>query len=284
MKKRISMLLSALLALSVLTASMTSCLEETAPDDDDTTVEENESAGDGDKEDADGSTLNGKTPEELYVEALSLVNESTNWEIVSTQDIDMTMQYNGESQTAKQTQIIEQKMNGSNIYCKIGGSALEMETWYVDGVLYTITGDVKAKAELSLEEYQAQMPGSTEQTLLHIPEDWFEGVEFEKKGDKNCLSFHVSGEEYAKVVGNLLDSMGAGADAQIGEVDYTVIFDENGNIESIVCDFSANISADGVAVIADYHTVSTVKLGGVDAITAPADGDSYIDVTEQMKG
>lgn len=269
MKKRISMFLSALMVLSLLTFSMTSCLEEDTPDDED----------DGQKQ---GSTVNGKTPEELYMEALNAVNEAANWEITSTQEITMVMTYNGETQNVEQTQTIEQKINGENVYVKIGGSSLEMETWYVDGVLYTVSGDVKAKAELSLQEYQEQMTGSADQTLLNIPDDWFEGIKFEKKDGKNCLNFHVSGDQYAEVVGNLLDSMGTNADAEIGEVDYTVIFDEDGNIESVVCDFSATFSVEGVSVEADYHTVSGVAIGGVDAITAPADGDSFIDVTDQM--
>lgn len=270
MKKRISLFLSALMVLSLLTFGMTSCLEDSETNDDDNS--------------SDNATVNGKTPEELYAQALSAVNDATNWEMTSNQEITMVMNYNGQSQNVEQTQTIEQKMNGENVYVKIGGSSLEMETWYVDGVLYTVSGDVKAKATLSLQEYQEQMTGSADQTLLNIPSDWFEGIKFEEKDGKNCLNFHVSGEQYAELVGNMLDSMGADAEAEIGEVDYTVIFDKDGNIESIICDFSASFTVQGVSVEADYHTVSDVTIGGVDAITAPADGDSYTDVTDQMQG
>lgn len=272
MKKRISMILSGLLALSLITLSMTGCLEEDIPDDED----------DDDKK-SDGSKVNGKTPEELYVEALNAVNASTNWELTSTQEISMTMEYNGQTQKQEQTQTVYQKMHGEDVYVKVGGSAIEMETWYVDGVLYTISGGVKAKAELSLKEYQDQYMGNSENTLLNIPEDWFEGVKFEKKDGKNCLNFHVSGEQYADVVGNALDALvGQGMEAEIGEVDYTVIFDKDGNIQQIVCDFSATFSIENVSVEAEYHTVSDIKVGGVDAVTAPEDGDSFIDVTDQM--
>lgn len=272
MKKRIAMLLSGLLALSLLTFSMTSCLEEGTPEDDD----------DEDEKQTDGSKLNGKTPEELYAEALSAVNESLNWEMASTQEIKMVMTYNGETVEQEQTQTIEQKMNGEDVYVKIGGSALEMESWYVDGIFYTISGDVKAKAELSLKEYQEQMTGSADQTLLNIPSEWFKDIKFEEKDGKNCLNFHVSGEEYADVVGNLFESMNIDASAKIGEVDYTVVFDKKGNIEQILCDFSAEFEIQGIAVKADYHTVTDVKIGTAGEITAPADGDSFIDVTDQM--
>lgn len=272
MKKRIAMILCGLLALSMIAFTMTGCLEEDGWEEDD---EE-------DDKQTDSSKVNGKTPEELYVEALNAVNTATNWELTSTQEIKMTMDYNGQTQTQEQTQISEQKMNGDNVYVKVGGAAIEMETWYVDGMLYTISGDVKAKAKLSLEDYREQYMGDSENTLLNIPEDWFEGVKFEKKDGKNCLNFHVSGEQYAEVVGNLLDSMGTGASAEIGEVDYTVIFDKDGNIEQILCDFSATFSVQGISVVADYHTVTDVKIGTAGKITAPADGDSFMDVTDQM--
>ena len=271
MKKRISMILSGLLALSMIAFSMTGCLEE------EWGVEKD------DDEQSDSSTVNGKTPEELYVEALNAVNTSTNWELNSTQEIKMTMKFNGQTQKQEQTQTTLQKMNGDNVYVKVGGSALEMETWYVDGMLYTISQGVKAKAKISLKDYPDQYMSDSENTLLNIPEDWFEDVKFEKKDGKNCLNFHVSGDQYSEVVGDLLDSMvGNGVKAEIGEVDYTVVFDKLGNIEQIICDFSASFDIEGIEVEADYHTVTDVKIGASAPITAPEGADSFIDVTDQM--
>ena len=81
----------------------------------------------------------------------------------------------------------------------------------------------------------------------------------------------------------LLDSLGTAADEMdLGTVEYTVYFDDDGNISKIVQDFSATFSIQGIEVKADYHTVTKVSIGTAGKITAPADGDSFIDVTDQM--
>ena len=274
MKKRISLFLSALMALSLISFSMTGCLEEDSSDED----EDEDDSGVVDK-------VNGKTPEELYAEALSAMNTATNYETTAVQDIKMVMTYEGETQNVEQTQTIATKHTGEDIYVKIGGSAIAMETWYVDGMLYVISGETKAKAQISLEDYKEQYMSGSDETLLNVPSDWFEGIKFEKEDGKYHLNFHVSGEAYQQVVGNLLENMGLGdTEYTIGEVDYTVIFDKKGNIEKIISDFSASYSIDTVTVKADYHTVTTVKLSGVSPVTAPADGNSFIDVTDSMGG
>ncbi|MBQ8382945.1 MAG: hypothetical protein IJX47_07070 [Clostridia bacterium] len=268
MKKHISMILSVILALS-LAVSMTSCDEDKS------------SSNNKDKE--EGATLNGKTPEEAYNEALEAINSVDNFEMTSVQDIEMVMKYNGETINQDQNQTVIQRKNGDNGYAKVYGSTMEVETWYVDGVLYTISGDVKAKATLSLEEYAEQMMGESSDNLLNIPDSWFEGVEFKTDEDMKTLEFHIDGDEYMTMIGNLLDSMNLSADdVEISEVVYTVYFDEDGSIEKVINDFSMSFTMQGVEVAADYHTVTTVSIGTASAITVPAGGDSFIDVTDQM--
>lgn len=275
MKKRISLLLSALLALSVLTVGMTSCDEElpagNAGDDSSVTTTD------------DPTKLNGKTPEKAYNDALAAINSVSNCEMISTQDINMKMNYNGEAMEQKQKQTITQKMDGDNVYVKIGGGALEQETWYVDGVLYTISGDVKAKATLSLKEYQEQMMGDSSDNLLHIPEAWFKDVQFKTVDGQKTLEFKIDGKEYLNLAGNMLDLMGTSVDDMvISEVLYTVYFTADGSIEKVVNVFSTTFSLQGIAVEASYNTVTTVSIGTAGKITAPADGDSFIDVTDNM--
>ncbi|MBQ7354366.1 MAG: hypothetical protein IJW62_02475 [Clostridia bacterium] len=275
MKKRISLLLSALLALSVLTVGMTSCDEELPAGNagDDSTVTTTD----------DPTKLNGKTPEKAYNDALAAINSVSNCEMISTQDINMKMNYNGEAMEQKQKQTITQKMDGDNVYAKIGGGALEQETWYVDGVLYTISGDVKAKATLSLKEYQEQMMGDSSDNLLHIPEAWFKDVQFKTVDGQKTLEFKIDGKEYLNLVDNALDSMGTSVDDMvISEVLYTVYFTADGSIEKVVNVFSTTFSLQGIEVEASYNTVTTVSIGTAGKITAPADGDSFIDVTDNM--
>ncbi|MBO5778925.1 MAG: hypothetical protein J6R82_05105 [Clostridia bacterium] len=66
MKKRIAMILGGLLALSMIAFTMTGCQEESWEEEDE------------EEQQTDNSKVNGKTPEELYVEALNAVNTATN--------------------------------------------------------------------------------------------------------------------------------------------------------------------------------------------------------------
>lgn len=270
MKKRISLLLSALLALSALTVGCNDCIEEDPTGDNGTvttTAPEDEEP----------------TPEEAYNIALEAVNNTDNYEMTSVQDIELTMTYNGQTVNQEQTQNIVQKMNGENIYVRVDGAALEQETWYVDGTLYTISDGVQAKATLSLKEFQEQMMGDSSNNLLNIPESWFKGVEFKTVDGKKTLEFKIDGNEYLTLVGNMLDALGTSADdMNISEVVYTVYFTENGAIEKIVTVFSVSFSMQGVEATANYNTVTTVSIGTAGEITAPENGDSFIDVTDQM--
>ena len=266
MKKRILALLCSVLAVSLMTVGMTSCDEDDGGDDGKI-----------------AEVFKNKTPEKAYNDALKALESVDNYEMTATQDIKMKMKVDGQSVDQNQEQTIKMKMNGDDQYVKVEGSAMEQETWYVDGVLYTISGDTKAKATMSLKDFQEQMMGATSNNILQIPEEWFKDVKFQTKDGKTYLTFNIDGNEYLELVGTLLDSLGTAADEMdLGTVEYTVYFDDDGNISKIVQDFSATFSIQGIEVKADYHTVTKVSIGTAGKITAPADGDSFIDVTDQM--
>lgn len=276
MKKSISLFLSALLALSLLATGMTSCDKDKILGGKDDTP--------GQVTTDNGNTLNGKSPEDAYNDALEKFNSIKNYEMTAVQDIKMTMTYQGENMTQEQKQTINQKLNGDDQYVKVSGSALEQETWYVDGVLYTISGGTKAKATLSLKEFTEKMMGASSNNILNIPESWFKDVAFKTVEGKKVLEFKVDGNEYLTLIGNALGSMGTSVeDMNLSMVTYTVYFTDDGDIEKITSVFSSTFSLQGIEVKADYNTVTTVSLGTAAEITAPADGDSFIDVTEQMK-
>lgn len=265
MKKTTVKFLSLLMAMLFVLFSMTACLATDLSSDDDEEDKEEE-----------------KTPEELYVEALNAVNASTNWEMTTTQVMDLTAKVNGQTETQQQTQSILQRMCGGDGYVKVWGPSLNTETWYVDGTLYVVNGSVKAKATLSLDKYREKYQSDTDANLLNIPSDWFDEVKLEENDGKISLHFHVSGDQYAAAVGDLMDSLGGVSDVKLSEVDYIVDFDENGNIVRITNDFSATFTVEGQTVTADYHTVSDVKLNTVKGIEAPQGGDSFTDVTSQI--
>ena len=263
MKKRISLLLTAVLSLSLLAGSMTACSDDLQQ----------------------SPTLDGKTPAEAYAASLEAINTAADYEMNSVQDIKMKITANGETTNQNTHQNIIQQVKGENAYCKISSDYLDIEAWYVDGVLYSSAMDFKYKVTMSLDEYMEQMQSSGAASLMELPEKLFKDQKFVTEDGKQCLKFVIKGEEYLGLVDNALGSLGDTVDEmKIGDVSYTVYFNDKGEIDSIVTDFSASFTMQGVEASAEYHTVSTVSIGGVGEIIAPADADSYTDMTGGLGG
>ncbi len=223
----------------------------------------------------DGEELNGKTPEELYTQALASVSGKDNYTLVGTQVITMTV--NGQKMVVNQS--ITSMTDGRNVYVKTENdsmSSAEIEVWYVDETYYAIQGTTKFKANISYEDYvEKYMPeGSTsEGALINIPKSWFKDTRFYKDGDSYYLEFIVSGEEYTKY----FDDAGlSGVDVE--DASYKVYFDENGELGDIVTVVDYEVS--GVKA----HAVSTSKISkiGGTAITAPEGAENWMDMTGRI--
>lgn len=220
---------------------------------------------------ADGDTkekLAGKTPEELYEASQQKLKDAESYYVSSTQDIVMTM---GEGASMTMQQLVESKVNGDDSYMKTNNNLsdeLNMEAWYVDGVVYTNSFGQKVKANITKDRFMEQYMGAdpSENTLLDIPESWFEDVKFEKSGEDWVLNFVVSGEKYTEVYENA----GLTGATITGNVDYKIYFDNDGNIEKLVASFDMNV--DGVN--AHCESVSLITIGEVE-INPPADADTY---------
>ena len=212
-------------------------------------------------------TLNGKTPEELYEFSQEKLKQATSYSVQTTQVIEMT--YGGESYTMNQT--VESKVNGDNSYSKSNNdmdSMASFESWYVDGICYTKMYGYKFKTAISKDEYMEEYMevDPSESTLLDIPESWFENVKFEKVGNDNVLKFVVSGDKYTELFGNL----GLGSITIVGNVDYSIYFDDAGNLNKLVSIF--DMMVEGVS--AHCESVSIITIGAV-TITPPPDASSY---------
>ncbi len=216
------------------------------------------------------ATLNGKTPKELYELSREALREAKSYSVTASQVITMTA--NGQKLTINQTVI--SKLNGDNSYMKATNdyvSDANMEAWYVDGIVYSSMAGVKAKAEITMEEYMQNYMGKdpSESTLLNIPESWFKDIKFREEKYGWSLNFVVDGTKYTEFFGNL------GLNVSVsGNVKYTIFFDEDGNVEKLNSVFDANASG----VKAHYVTESIIKIEPV-TITPPADADSYQSVT-----
>ncbi len=224
---------------------------------------------DDDKNDGDDSTMEtlaGKTPEELYETAKEKLSAATSFIITAEQEIVMT--YEGESMTMNQTVI--SKRQGDNEYVKSYNDmspAANMEVWYVDGMLYANTSSGKIKTELDKEQFMQQYMSKdpSESTLLDIPESWFEDMKFEAKDDRWVLKFSISEEKYEE----MLTKIGNPVDV-VDDVQYEIIFDDDGNLEEIITLFNMEI----YGVSASAVSTSTVSYEQF-TITPPADADSY---------
>lgn len=249
MKKIISLLLALTLVFSLL--ALTSC-KKGDDDDNSNTV----------------ATLAGKTPEQLYELSKTKLKEATSYSVNASQVI--TMQLDGEDMTMNQTVI--STVNGDNSYSKVTsdemGELLNMEVWYVDGMLYSSMTGAKVKAPIDKDTYMEEYMGTDpkEDTLLDIPTSWFADVKFEKEGDKWVLNFLISGEKYNE----MFDNLDLGGDI-VGDVVYKIYFDADGNIEKMITTFDMTT----MGVKAHCDSVAYITIGNV-TVNPPADADSYI--------
>ena len=241
MKKIISLFLAAIMVASTL--CLTSCGED------------------------DGvATLAGKTPEELYTLSQEKLADAASYTINSTQVIKMSAQ--GQSMTFNQEVVTE--INGDETHLKTSNdldSSMNMEVWYVDGVVYSSMLGIKAKAtvdkEAFMQEYMDKDP--SESTLLDIPESWYKNVKFEASGDDWFVKFTISGDKYTEYFADT----GLGGTVK-GDVTHKVFFDDEGNLEKI----TTFVTLDIEGITTTVESTSTVTIGDV-TITAPADADSY---------
>ena len=265
MKKFLALIMCVVLLTSCFMLSACDEVEDEIKDVIDEMVDETDENG-------DFKTLGGKTPEQLYADASALLKQATNFTQKATQKIDM----NFEGETISVEQIVFQKLDGDNSYFKTSGvEGAEMEGYYVDGVIYAKMNGVKNKATLSKEDYYKKFLGESadESKIFDLPESWFTDISIKPDGDKYYIEFMVSGEEYAKVI-----SKGAGnVNFSLADnISYKVYFTKDGKILELITDFSMVVEG----VETKVHSVSAFSDVGTTApIEAPADADSYNDVT-----
>ncbi len=224
--------------------------------------------------------LAGKTPEELYADALASISGLDNFRMDSKQDIKMTAQ--GQTVTMHQT-VISLK-DGHNEYAKTQNdmnASLNMECWYIDSMFYAIQGDLKFKAEIAYEDYvEKYMPdgATSEGALLNIPKDWFTDTKFVVVGsDSYCLEFTVSGDQFVEFFEELGITQGADISA-IENITYKVYFDGEGNLGTAITEFAMEIEG----VLAEYYIETEISNIGTTTITPPADTEGWQDLTGRI--
>ena len=280
MKKLLSLLLALTLVFSVF--ALSSCNKDDSDDKNDSSNNNGNNNGNDNGNDNNGGnnngtgnitaeTLAGKTPEQLYELSQTKLAEATSYSINATQVI--TMVYGSEEMAINQTVI--STVNGDNTYSKVYSDMglMDMEVWYVDGMLYSSMGGTKVKAPMDKDAFMEEYMGTdaSEETLLDIPTSWFSNVKFEKEDTKWVLNFVISGDKYNE----MFDNIDLGGEI-VGDVIYKLYFDDDGNIEKMVTIFDMSIEG----VNAHCDSVSYITIGNV-TVTPPADADSYTLTTLQ---
>lgn len=276
MKKLIALFLCLLLIGSMLVLS--ACDDTTIPTDDQQTTDNSTQTPDNKDTAPKGiATLNGKTPEELYDAAVAKLATLTNYEMTSTQLI--TMSYGGQQMPINQ--VVVAKVNGLEQYIKSTNDMEEsgnMEMWYINEWMYVIANNVHNKANIThdiMAEYYLPEGSTGDSALMSFPKEWFKDIQFFQDGEAYYIEFVVSGEEYCQY----MKSTSLGDLVQgVTDISYKVYFDKDGNLGDIVTEF------DYVVQNINCHLKATSSISNIGnvVIEAPANPDSFVDVTASM--
>ncbi len=227
--------------------------------------------------------LDGKTPIQKYDEVYETLKNVTNITITADQDIVMSFNYQGQTQTQDMVQSVVTKYAGDNF--SVVGSAESMgqkipsaNACYVDGTVYTvqINNGYKFKYTATKDQLAAMVGMDPDAPkIFDIPESWFIDVKFyeESNGDRAYMKFVLSGEQYTEMFSNLalLSSV-----ESMSNITHKVYFTAEGDIDSIVTTASMVMNDPNLGKVnASFVSTSTFSDIGTTVVTAPADADSY---------
>lgn len=297
MKKRIYvalmaiMLVASMLFVSCDLSSFTTSLDDIVGDDNQAGSETDTVS---DIEQDVLETLNNQTPFEVYSSFGTKLEAVTgNCTVTSASKTVTTMVIMNQSIDAVTDVNMVVKTNGKNMYSKsststsASGANIEtvMETWYVDGVIYTSNGNQKLKLEITEDEARELVYGDAagENSIMDIPESWFDGVCFERQKDGNfVMKINMSGDRMEEAIDRL--GLSAEVGLEISDIKYEYKLDKTGMI--LGCEAKYTMSMSDASENSLYTgsaegTISTTYsgMGTTEKITAPADADAYTVVT-----
>lgn len=243
--------------------------------------------------------LNNQTPFEVYSSFGTKLEAVTgNCTVTSSSKTVSTMVIMNQSIDAVTDISMVVKTNGKNQYSKsvntttASGANVEivMETWYVDGVIYTTDGANKLKLEVTEEEARELVYGDAagENSIMDIPESWFEGVCFERQKDGNfVMKIDMSGDRMEEAIDRLGISKGIGL--EISDIKYEYKLDKTGMLLGCEAKYTMEMAEDDSSSLGSMKSEGVISttysdMGTTEEIKAPADADTYTVVTlEDLK-
>ncbi len=226
------------------------------------------------------------TPQSLYTDAAEQLKAAGGYEINAKMDISVSVA----GQTQDVSMDMNMKANGDNsavnTKMELMGQNMDVDVVYVDGVAYMNQGDSKVKTTVSLEELQEEAGMISSFELPGMSEEELNEIELTKDGDNSSFTVTLTGDEvkdFMNHMGSLTESM-AGADATLsfGDMTITFTFDKDSALTNMKATVTATATVQGEEMTMDMSMdFDFVNIGTAPTISAPADADSYTDVSEQ---
>lgn len=285
MKKLLSTLLAVVLVFGMLAFTLASCGDE------DNTPSGDQTPG---EQEVTVETLNGKTPEQLYNEASTVISGYDNYTSVSTQEI--IMEISGMKIKTKQSVVtkvtallnasVEITSDSEMLYNGEWMPAGETDSSSViiaDGMLYTNIytannpDQQKLKVPVTEDNISSALPEGTEisGSVAVLPSEFFTGTAFIQNDDGTyTVKVTMSGAKYTEWFGQ---QGGYPEGMTIETVVHKINFNANGSLINIVTDLAMKYAIEGMVVDATAVSTTTFSnIGTTAPVTAPADADQYI--------
>ena len=187
-----------------------------------------------------------KTPEEIYQEAAQNASELDSMAAATV--IQLTLSQGEDTLDLSMNMEIEASglTTGEFLYAAEGflsfmEQEMDLSYFYADGYYYMDMMGAKLKYPMDLEnmmDQAKQLMGGTSYDLEYI-----QNLEAQKEGDDTILTYTMDGQQLEQLVGELMDSVGAG-EAALEGVKYT--------FNSVDCQMTVNL--DG------YNTASKINM------------------------
>ena len=197
--------------------------------------------------------LLGKTPKELYDEAIEYVKALTNYEILIETNY----------KTAYKDEIDEE--NSTTLHCCTGDTfSYSYKTEFYDEffihdgtMLYRSVNNVQEKSDISYDEFMASWGSITEDGLLiPLEESMFEKKMFIHDGEFYSLNLQITEEEYAEITGGSVEA----------PVKYQVYFNSEGKLSFFE---RSMVYYYDMILVEDSIKVTLANIGTTEKITAP---------------
>ncbi len=270
MKRTISVLLASVFALAPLTGMLASCQKGSS--DGTTTVTTV----------SDVETVP-TTPKELYQYATQKLAEADNYRVNYKQ----TVVLSGVKEffhAAVVDQNINESRDGKNVVCKLTQSGQKTELSHIDGMMYMVQGETKAKAKMTWTQFVKQFEYERPDVMEQLPDSVYANLTVTQSGEEQILKFKLNAKEMRSIAGNLREFLQLGADsdnAQFQTGTYTVHINKDGK----VCKTALEMEIEMVYKYREcigYVTVESTIAYDLVKVKAPKDAGNYVDITGKL--